>query len=78
MDGNCFWGILKDQYLVPFCSTFFLQICYSLKIAWILETMPMKIRHMLLAITESLSFLGPKIWDILPDTYKDMLDSNSL
>ena len=26
---------------------------------------------------ESLSFLGPKIWDILPDTYKDMSDLNS-
>ena len=26
---------------------------------------------------DSLSFLGPKIWDILPDTYKDMLDLNS-
>ena len=24
--------------------------------------------------TESLSFLGPKIWDILPDTYKDLSD----
>ena len=24
--------------------------------------------------TESLSFLGPKIWDILPDTYKDLPD----
>ena len=28
--------------------------------------------------TESLSFLGPKIWDILLDTYKDMPDLNSL
>ena len=27
--------------------------------------------------TESLSFLGPKIWDILPDTYKDMPDLSS-
>ena len=27
--------------------------------------------------TESLSFLGPKIWDILPDTYKAMSDLNS-
>ena len=27
--------------------------------------------------TESLTFLGPKIWDILPDTYKDMPDLNS-
>ena len=27
--------------------------------------------------TASLSFLGPKIWDILPDTYRDMLDLNS-
>ena len=27
--------------------------------------------------SESLSFLGPKIWDILPDTYKDMPDLNS-
>ena len=27
--------------------------------------------------TESLPFLGPKIWDILPDTYKDMPDLNS-
>ena len=27
--------------------------------------------------TESLSFLRPKIWDILPDTYKDMSDLNS-
>ena len=27
--------------------------------------------------TETLSFLGPKIWDILPDTYKDMPDLNS-
>ena len=27
--------------------------------------------------TESLSFLGPKIWDILPYTYKDMPDLNS-
>ena len=27
--------------------------------------------------TQSLSFLGPKIWDILPDTYKDMSDLNS-
>ena len=26
---------------------------------------------------DSLSFLGPKNWDILPDTYKDMLDLNS-
>ena len=24
--------------------------------------------------TESLSFLGPKIWDILPDAYKDLHD----
>ena len=28
--------------------------------------------------TESLSFLGPKIWNILPDTYKDMPDLNSV
>ena len=27
--------------------------------------------------TESLSFLGTKIWDILPDTYKDMPNLNS-
>ena len=27
--------------------------------------------------TESLSFLGPKIWDILPDTCKDISDLNS-
>ena len=27
--------------------------------------------------TESLSFLGPKIWDILPDTYKDLPYLNS-
>ena len=27
--------------------------------------------------TECLSFLGPKIWDILPDIYKNMLDLNS-
>ena len=27
--------------------------------------------------TESLSFLGPKIWDILPDTYKYIPDLNS-
>ena len=27
--------------------------------------------------TEILSFLGPKIRDILPDTYKDMSDLNS-
>ena len=27
--------------------------------------------------TQSLSFLGPKTWDILPDTYKDMPDLNS-
>ena len=27
--------------------------------------------------TESLSFLGPKIWDILPNTYKNIPDSNS-
>ena len=27
--------------------------------------------------TESLLFLGPKIWDILPDTYKDMPHLNS-
>ena len=27
--------------------------------------------------TESLSFLGPKIWDILPDTYKDLPDLDS-
>ena len=27
--------------------------------------------------TESLSFLGPKLWDILPDTYKDIPDLNS-
>ena len=26
--------------------------------------------------TKSLSFLGPKIWDILLDTYKDMPDIN--
>ena len=26
---------------------------------------------------ESLSFSGPKIWDILPDTYKHMPDLNS-
>ena len=26
---------------------------------------------------DSLSLLGPKNWDILPDTYKDMLDLNS-
>ena len=24
--------------------------------------------------TKSLSFLGPKIWDIIPDTYKDLPD----
>ena len=28
--------------------------------------------------TESLSFLGPKICDILPDTYKDLPDLNRL
>ena len=28
--------------------------------------------------TESLSFLGAKIWDILPDTYKYMPDLNSV
>ena len=27
--------------------------------------------------TECLSFLGPKIWDILPDTDKDLPDLNS-
>ena len=27
--------------------------------------------------TESLKFLGPKIWDILPDTYKDLPDLDS-
>ena len=27
--------------------------------------------------TESLSFLGPKIWDILPDTYTDLPDLDS-
>ena len=27
--------------------------------------------------TESLSFLGPKIWDILPDIYKGLPDLNS-
>ena len=27
--------------------------------------------------TKNLLFLGPKIWDILPDTYKDMPDLNS-
>ena len=27
--------------------------------------------------TESLLFFGPKIWDILPDTYRDMPDLNS-
>ena len=27
--------------------------------------------------TESLSFLGPKIWNILPDTYKYIPDLNS-
>ena len=27
--------------------------------------------------TESLSFLRPKIWDILPDTYKDLPDLDS-
>ena len=27
--------------------------------------------------TESLSFLGPKIWDIWPDTYKDLTDLDS-
>ena len=27
--------------------------------------------------TESLSFLGLKIWDILPDTYKELPDLNS-
>ena len=27
--------------------------------------------------TKSSSFLGPKIWDILPDTYKDIPDLNS-
>ena len=27
--------------------------------------------------TENLSFLGPNIWDILPDTNKDMPDLNS-
>ena len=27
--------------------------------------------------TESLSFLGPKIWDILPDTSKDLPNLNS-
>ena len=28
-------------------------------------------------VTESLSFLGPKIWDMLQVTYKDMSDLNS-
>ena len=28
--------------------------------------------------TESLSFLGPKIWDTLPDTYKDMPETCQL
>ena len=28
-------------------------------------------------VPKSLSFSGPKIWDILPDTYKDMPDLNS-
>ena len=27
--------------------------------------------------TESLSFLGPKIWDILPNTYKNLPDLDS-
>ena len=27
--------------------------------------------------TESVSFLGPQIWNILPDTYMDLLDLNS-
>ena len=27
--------------------------------------------------TESLSLLGPKIWDIVPDAYKDLHDLNS-
>ena len=27
--------------------------------------------------TESLSFLGPKIWNILPDTYKDLPNLDS-
>ena len=27
--------------------------------------------------TESLWFLGPKIWDILPDTYKELPDLDS-
>ena len=27
--------------------------------------------------TESLLFLGPKIWDILPDIYKDIPELNS-
>ena len=27
--------------------------------------------------TESLSFLGPKIWDILPDTYKNLPNLDS-
>ena len=28
-------------------------------------------------VPKSFSFSGPKIWDILPDTYKDMPDLNS-
>ena len=41
-------GYLKDQYLVLSCSKFFLQICSSLQIARLLQTLPMTIRHMLL------------------------------
>ena len=43
-----FLGYLKDQYLVPVCSTFSLQICSSLQIAWIFQTMLITVRHMLL------------------------------
>ena len=42
------FGVPQGSILGPFCSTFSLQICSSLQIAWILQIMPMTIRHVLL------------------------------
>ena len=42
------FGVPQGSIRDPFCSTFSLQICSSLEIAWILQIMQMTINHMLL------------------------------
>ena len=46
------------------------------KVSKNLASLQMQEIFKLLKGTESLSFLGPKIWDILRDTYKDMPNLN--